>query len=228
MTEEVYLVTGAGGALATGVLPAFRARGAALALCDVVAPEDRLDRDGETAHGVDLTDPDAAQQLVADLVDHHGRLDGLVHLVGGFTWGPAHDATPGDYDRMLDLNLRTLFCAGRAVLPVLRGQGRGFLAGIASGQAWHGGAADVALYAAAKAGVAAWLRSVDAELAGTDVAVAVVFPMGVIDTPANRSAMPDADPSTWIDPREIGETLAFAASRGRRGRLRELSIFGGR
>jgi short-subunit dehydrogenase len=114
------------------------------------------------------------------------------------------------------------------VLPGLHDQGTGFVAGVASGQAWRGGAAGVALYAASKAAVAAFLRSVDAELDGTDVAVCALFPMGVIDTAANRAAMPDADPAEWIDPAGLGEALVFAASRGRRARLLELPVHGGR
>jgi NAD(P)-dependent dehydrogenase (short-subunit alcohol dehydrogenase family) len=177
---------------------------------------------------VDLTSFEAVEALVGDVVATHGRLDAVIHLVGGFVWGPAHDASAADYGRMMDLNVRTLVAVTQAALPVFRAQGTGWLAGVAAGQAWRGGAADVALYAASKAAVAAYLRSVDAEQAGTDIGVCILFPMGVIDTPANRSAMPEADTNTWIDPRGLGEALVFAATRDRRARCLELPVHGGR
>ena len=83
----------------------------------------------------------------------------------------------------------------------------------------------MALYAAAKAAVATYLRSLDAELGGTEIRVTVVYPMGTVDTPANRKSMPEADPMSWINPDEIGEALVYAASRSPQGRVLELPIF---
>ena len=82
----------------------------------------------------------------------------------------------------------------------------------------------MAAYAAAKSAVAGWLRALDDELSGTGVAVSILYPMGVVDTPANRAAMPDTDPGEWIDPDELAAALLFAATRGRRGRVRDLAV----
>ena len=218
------LVTGAGGALALGVLPALRAAGATLALADLSAPTARVEG-SDVALAADLTTSAGADAAWSSATAALGELHGVAHLVGGFTWGPAHEATDADVDRMIALNLRTTVNVVRAALPSLRARGTGWIAGIASGQAYHRGAADVALYAATKAAAAAYLRSVDAELAGTNVAVTVLYPMGVIDTAANRSDMPDADPATWIDPAALGEALAFAASRSARGRVLDLPVY---
>jgi NAD(P)-dependent dehydrogenase (short-subunit alcohol dehydrogenase family) len=224
----VTLITGGGGALAAPIASAFAARGGRVALLDVVAPEARAHEWGGLAVGVDVMDAEATRRAVESVRAWGGRLDHVIHTIGGFTWGPAWEAQPGDFDKMFDLNVRSLFHVGRASLPLLREQGRGLLAGVASGQAWKGGTGGVALYAASKAAVAAWLRSVDEELEGTDVKVSVLFPMGVIDTPANRRAMPEARPEGWIDPVDLAEALVFSASTSRRGRARELPIYPGR
>lgn len=224
----VTLVTGAGGALGAAVVQGFASAGSAMILLDQAPPAERAAAVGGTALAADLLDPRSTADAFARAVAVHGRLDHVVHLVGGFSWQAAHEASDADYDRMFDLNVRTLFHVGRAALPVLRAQGRGLLAGVSAGQAWRGAGEGVALYAAAKAAVATWLRSVDLELTGTDVKVSVLYPMGVIDTAANRAAMPDADPATWIDPADLAAALVFAASTSRRGRALELPIHPGR
>jgi NADP-dependent 3-hydroxy acid dehydrogenase YdfG len=152
-------------------------------------------------------------------------VDGLIHSVGGFTEGQVKDTDIAAYDKMFDLNMRTLFYMTKAVLGELVNQKDGFIAGISAAAAWNGGASGVALYAAAKAAVATYLRSLDAELVNTAVRVAIIYPMGAVDTQANRQDMPEADPMAWIDPKEIGESLVYAASRSARGRVLEVPIF---
>jgi NADP-dependent 3-hydroxy acid dehydrogenase YdfG len=126
---------------------------------------------------------------------------------------------------MLDLNLRTLFTASRAVLPHFVNRGAGFLAGFSASPAWmRSGGGGMSLYAAAKGAVTAYLHAVDDEFGARGIRTAIVYPLGVVDTPANRRAMPDADPSAWIDPAEIAAALLFAATRGPHGKLTELPI----
>jgi NAD(P)-dependent dehydrogenase (short-subunit alcohol dehydrogenase family) len=227
LNGTVTLITGASGALGRAVVARFARAGSRLALVDRVAPSVAPERTSLT-YGCDLTDPEATAQVVEEVVERLGRLDHVLHLVGGFSWQAAESATIDDYVGLFDINVRTLFCVGRAVLPVLRAQGTGLLAGVSSGQAWRGAGEGVALYAASKAAVATWLRSVDLELAGTDVKTTVLYPMGIIDTPANRSAMPEADPAGWIDPDDLAEALWFAASTSRRARLTEIPVHPGR
>lgn len=224
---HVYVITGASGALARAVIERFAAAGAQLALVDLHTDglTDRARALGGIALGGDLTRLEDAQAAICDTLDHFGRLDGVVHTVGGFAYGPVHEASPATLAKMVALNLTTTFAVTRAVLPHLRSQGRGFLGVVSAGQAWHGGAANVAAYAASKAAVATFLHSVDAELTGTDVHVGIVYPMGVIDTEANAAAMPDADRSTWIDPAALADAFLFAATRGPRGRTLDLPVY---
>jgi len=224
----VTLITGAGGALGASVVRAFGQAGCRLVLLDLHPPTARAQEHGGSAIGANLLDPTDARRAVDQARDRHGRLDHVIHLVGGFSWQPAHELEPAEFDRLVDLNLRSLVNVGRAALPILRAQGAGLLAGVSAGQAWRGAGEGVAMYAAVKAAVATWLRSVDLELAGTDVKVAVLSPMGVIDTQANRESMPDADPETWIDPADLAASLVFAASTSRRGRVLEIPVYPGR
>jgi NADP-dependent 3-hydroxy acid dehydrogenase YdfG len=224
---KVFILTGGGGAIAGAIARSFTQAGARLALVDTNESiiTQRAQELGGRAFVANLTHYPDAEMLVRQVKAQLGRMDGLVHTVGGFAYSPIKDTEPSLYDRMFDLNMRTLFYMTRAVIPELLAQKDGFIAGISAAAAWNGVGPGVALYAAAKAAVATYLRSLDAELAGSAVRVAIVYPMGAVDTPANRKEMPDADPMAWVDPAEIGESLVFAASRSPRGRVLELQIF---
>ena len=224
---KVYILTGGGGAIAGAIAQSFTRVGARLALADTHDGiiYQRAQELGGRAYVANLTHYPDSEMLIRQVKAQMGRVDGLVHTVGGFAYSPIKDSEPNLYDRMFDLNMRTLFYMTRAILPELLAQKDGFVAGISAAAAWNGAGPGVALYAAAKAAVATYLRSLDAELAGTAVRVAIVYPMGAVDTPANRKEMPEADPMAWVDPNEIGESLVYAASRSPRGRVMELQIF---
>jgi NAD(P)-dependent dehydrogenase (short-subunit alcohol dehydrogenase family) len=227
LQEKVYILTGGAGAIAGAIGKSFAEAGASLALVDTQAGavDERARKLGGISFVANLTRYPDAEALVRQVKQQMGRLDGLIHTVGGFAAAPIKDSDPALYDKMFDLNMRTLFYMTRAVIPELLAQKDGFIAGIAAGAAWRGSGAGMALYAAAKAAVATYLRSLDAELSGTEIRVTVVYPMGTVDTPANRKSMPEADPMGWIDPAEIGDALVYAASRSPQGRVLELPIF---
>ena len=229
-TDSIFVITGGAGALAAAVAAVFREAGARLVLVDPVdAVGERAAALGALPVVADLTTLAGARRMVEATLAAHGRLDGVIHTAGAFAMGPVETTDEATYGRMVDVNFKTLFCVARAALPVMLDVGRGFLAGISSQVAWAGeGGAGMALYAAAKAAVAAYLRALAVEVGGRGVAVAVVYPLGAIDTPANRRAMPDTDPRDWVDPDEIGRALLFAATRPARGRLVELPIAAGR
>ena len=225
-SDGVYIITGGGGAIAGAVAETFRGSGARLTLADhsgeVVLR--RAEELGALAVVADLTSEAEAARMVEETVRVHGRVDGLIHTAGGFARGPAVEAGSALYERMFDVNVRTLFCAVKAVLPRLLAQDSGFVAGFSSSAVWRGGGAEMALYAAAKGAVALYLRSLEQELRHTGVGVAIVYPMAPVDTEANRRAMPEADTGSWVDPAEIASALLFASTRPRRGRLFELPV----
>jgi NADP-dependent 3-hydroxy acid dehydrogenase YdfG len=223
---RVYIVTGGGGAIARPIVDTFALHGAVVVAADIrlATLPPQVEAAGGFALEADLSTPEGADRMVADVLGRAGRIDGIVHTVGGFAMGRIHEVDSAQYDLMFDLNVRTLFLATRAVLPHFLARGDGFLAAFSSVHARTGSAPGKALYGAAKSAVASFLHSVDEEVAGTGIHVAVVYPMGSVDTPANRRDMPDADPATWIDPREIADALYFAATRSTRGRIVDLAI----
>lgn len=230
LAGKVFIITGAGGAISSAINAAFLGAGAQLALADRPNNAERArDQLGAgLAVGVDLTSFEGAQAMVAATVKHYGRIDGLIHTIGGFSTGKILEFKPDDFTRMFDVNVKTLAFAVAAVLPEVLKQENGFIGGISAAQVARGSGAGAALYTAAKGAVALYLKSLDAELKGSSAKAGVVYPMGAVDTAANRRDMPDADPNTWIDPAEIAAAFVYMASRSSRGRVLEMQVFAAR
>jgi NADP-dependent 3-hydroxy acid dehydrogenase YdfG len=217
LTDQVFIVTGAGGQIAAHVNAALLEAGARLVLVDRHA---RSIPAGETVEA-DLSSLEGARVMVSMALARFGRVDGVIHTVGGFRSEKSLEFNPLTYEAMFDTNVRTLVNVAVATLPELVNT-QGFIGGISAGQAARGAGPGAALYAAAKSAVAVYLKSIAAEVKG--VRAGVVYPMGTVDTPANRSSMPNSDPNTWIDPKEIAQAFVFMASRGRQGRVLEVQV----
>lgn len=227
MTQHTAIITGAGGAIASRIVHAFTAAGWKLGL--VAYDEAERKRIGE-AHGdmpvavANLADDDAAKQAVGTLQRKLGHVDALLNIAGGFDMSGAVETTPKQLEAQLDINLRTAFNATRAALPGMLENGRGFVLGVGAAAAINGGGS-MGPYAASKAALVAWLKSVNAEMAPRGIDVAILYPMAAVDTPGNRKAMPDADPQDWIDPDELAATVLHLATRGKRGRILEAKVY---
>lgn len=225
--QQTVIVTGAGGAVAAAVNEAFSGAGWRLALFDHSEHAVRRLRErypNALIHVVDLTDEDATRTSVGAVKEEAGTIDAVLNLAGGFAMQPAGEATQADYERMFGLNFVTLFNTARTALPIMQAQGEGFFLGVAAAAAEAGGRG-MALYAASKAAVAAYLKSLQAEFEGDGLNVSTLYPMGAVDTPANRAAMPEAGPATWITPEELAESMLHLATRSRRGHIRELKVY---
>ena len=229
---KTFIITGAGGAIASAINTGFLEAGANLALADRPGNAERArERLGAgLAVPCDLSSLTGAQAMVQATLERYGRIDGLIHTVGGFAAGKvietALEVTALEvYERMFDLNVRTLVHAVVASLPEIIKVEGGFIGGISAGQVARGAGGGAAYYTAAKAAAALFLNSLGAELSGSSTKVGVVYPMGGVDTPANRRDMPKVDPNTWIDPFEIGAAFVHMATRSDRGRIRELQVF---
>jgi NAD(P)-dependent dehydrogenase (short-subunit alcohol dehydrogenase family) len=224
MTPTTTLVTGAGGALGQAVRDRLGAAGirAALLVRDP-AEADAARADGTWATAVDLLDEAAVAAAVAAADREAGPLGAALLLAGGFAMRPAAETDLAALRRQFDLNLATAATVVRALLPAMTARGVGTIVGVAAGQARRGGAR-AAAYAASKAALVAYLRAVDEETAPAGVRTVAVFPMGTLDTAANRAAMPDADPARWIDPARLADLLLLAATLGPQARLREVEV----
>ena len=213
---QVALVAGGTGALGSAITLALLAEGAHVTVTYRRAEEfAALQKAAGTAALVgasaDVTDLHAAEQLIANLVRDRGRLDIVVNAVGGYVGGaPLWQADPAALDRMLSLNLRSGHALMRAAAPVLLRNGRGAVVNIAARAALEHGAGSAA-YNASKAAALALFDSLAADLAGSGVRVNSVLP-SIIDTPANRAAMPKADFARWPKADDIARVVLFLCS----------------
>lgn len=216
--DKIVLVTGGTGGLGREVTMAFLEAGATVIVTfrraeeftAVVAAAQRI---GAPPDGVsvDVTDARAVEKCVAEIVAKHGRFDILVNTVGGYAGGTnLWEVDPRTYDQMLGLNLKAGFVLARAAVPVMIRQNRGWIVNIASKAALDHGAGG-AMYAASKAGALAMFDSLAAEVKPYNINVNSVLP-SIIDTPANRKAMPGADYSKWPKPEEIARVILFLCS----------------
>ena len=213
--DRVALVAGGTGALGRAVSLAFLEEGATVVVtCRRPSELDAL-RSAAGAAGarlfgeaVDVTDEAAVARFLAGIRERHGRLDVLVNSVGAYAGGAKlWEADPKVLDQMLALNLRSGWVLARAVAPMMLGAGRGAIVNVASRAAVVHGAGEAA-YAASKAAALALFDSLAAELKGTGVRVNSVLP-SLIDTEANRKAMPKADFSKWPKAEEIARVILF-------------------
>jgi len=162
-------------------------------------------------HRVDVTDETAVRQLLDRVLAEHGRLDALVNTVGGYAGGVnLWELETKVFDQMLALNLRSGYALSRAAIPVMLKQRRGAIVNVAAKAALDHGAG-AAAYAASKAGALALMDSLAAEVKGTGVRVNSILP-SIIDTEANRKAMPNADFAKWPKPQEIARVILFLCS----------------
>jgi NAD(P)-dependent dehydrogenase (short-subunit alcohol dehydrogenase family) len=159
-------------------------------------------------HAVDVTDEAAVAKLIDGIVERYGRLDCLVNAVGGYAGGIKLWAMETKvFDQQLALNLRAGFVLARAAARVMVKQGSGAIVNVAS-KAAVDHAAGAAAYSASKAAAVAMIDSLAADLKGTGVRANSILP-SIIDTPANRKAMPKADFAKWPKPEEIARVILF-------------------
>jgi NAD(P)-dependent dehydrogenase (short-subunit alcohol dehydrogenase family) len=217
-SQTVSLVAGGTGGLGRAVSLKFLIEGAVVATTYRTQAEfdDLVQESGANAarlegHRVDVTDEAATRRLVEDVVARHGRLDALVNTVGGYAGGvKLSDLDTKVLDQMLALNLRSGYALARAVLPAMLSGGRGSIVNIAAKAALEH-PPRAAAYAASKAAALALMNALAAETLGTGVRVNSVLP-SIIDTAANRKAMPKADFAKWPKPEEIARVVLFLCS----------------
>lgn len=162
-------------------------------------------------HPVDVTDETAVRQLVELIVAKHGQVDTLVNVVGGYGGGVnLWEQQTKVLDQMLALNLRSGYVLSRAVIPVMLKQKHGAIVNVASKAALDHGAGASA-YAASKAAAVALMDSLAAEVKGSGVRVNSILP-SIIDTVANRKAMPDADFAKWPKTEDVARVILFLCS----------------
>jgi NAD(P)-dependent dehydrogenase (short-subunit alcohol dehydrogenase family) len=212
------IVTGGTGALGQAIVQRLLLDGAMVTVPYIVdAEHDRLlasilprDRERVTLERADVTDERTMTALVESVVKRHGGLHILVSAVGGFAGGGLVDTDRATWERMLMLNLTSVFVAARAAVPAMVAGRHGRVIVIAS-RAVVPPAGGFIAYTAAKAGAIAFTQALAAEVKAAGVTANAVLP-STMDTAANRAAMPDADPRTWVPVDAVANAVAYLAS----------------
>jgi NAD(P)-dependent dehydrogenase (short-subunit alcohol dehydrogenase family) len=218
MPGKVVLVAGGTGGLGKATSLAFLNSGAHVAVTYLKNDELAALQAGAgerssslSGYRADVTDDGSVHAAVEGMVAAHGRIDILVNTVGGFAGGiKLWETDPRVFTQMLDLNLRSGYLLARNVVPLMLKEGGGAIVNIAAKAAFDH-AAGASAYAASKAAAVALMDSLAEDLKGTNVRVNSILP-SIIDTPANRRAMPNADFSKWPKPEEIARVILFVCS----------------
>jgi NAD(P)-dependent dehydrogenase (short-subunit alcohol dehydrogenase family) len=204
---RTVMITGAAGNLGRAVAAAFAHEGANLVLVDLT--RDSLERafgaEAQTMQfaPTNLLDAAQVQSSVDAALGRFGRIGVLCNLAGGFRMGePVHQTADSTWDFLLDINARTLLHSARSVVPAMLGHGGGRIV-------------NVAAFCVAKDAVVRLTEAMSAELRNKNINVNCVLPT-IIDTPENRAAMPDADPTRWVEPQDLARVIHFLASDGAR------------
>ena len=211
MQGKVVLVTGADGGLGTYVTQAFLDAGATVIGTSRKIQQSAFNSPNFTAMPAEMSTREGAKVLVDQVVARFGKLDILAHTVGGFAGGqPIAETDDATFQRMLDLNLNSVFHILRAAVPAMRPTKNGRIIAIGSRAAVDPGAG-VGAYSASKAAMVSLIRTAALENKDAGLTANVILP-GTMDTPANRKAMPNADFSKWVRPASVASLITWLAS----------------
>lgn len=163
----------------------------------------------------DLCSRDQVEKLLEMSLKKYASIDVLCNAAGGFSMGHSVHETPDeDWNFLFDINVRSMLQLARAVVPGMIGRSGGKVVNVGAYAALKG-VARMGAYCAAKDAVIRLTESMSAELRQYNINVNCVLP-SILDTPQNRLAMPDSDPSQWVSPDALADVVAFLASDGAR------------
>jgi NAD(P)-dependent dehydrogenase (short-subunit alcohol dehydrogenase family) len=194
--NKVALITGSGGGIGGAIALRYAREGAKLALADIIA-ETAKSRASEVnsmgcdalAIATDVTNKDSVRQMVHTTLEKWGRIDILVNVAGGADRKPVVEMTETDWDHIVDMILKSVFLCCQAVLPAMLKQQYGTIVSISSIYGFTGNATRSS-YAAAKAGVAVFSKSLALEVVKDGISVNAIAP-GRVSTPRVRGHYSD-------------------------------------
>lgn len=211
---KTIIITGANGNLGVATVRKF------LDMGHRVLAVDHSDSHLEFARGhaaftwqrVDLADESAVERFVREMVDQYGIIDGALMLVGGFAMGDLGATDGAALQKLFTLNVETAYFLTRPLFAHMmeKGYGRMVFIGARPALVAEQGRSAIA-YALTKGLLFHLSDLVNASAKGKNVVASVVAP-STIDTPANRSDMPKADPAQWVKPEQIADLLEFICS----------------
>lgn len=207
LSGKTIVITGALGVLGRAVCQQLVANGGNVIALDRVS--DNPPEGVTVAPPVDLGDAQAVKDAISKMAAEHGPFYGLINIAGGFSWELIESGAIDTWDALYQINVRTAVNTCQAILPHMESAG-GRIVNISAAAAVK---ADLGLgaYAASKSAVSRLTESLAEELKARDITVNAVMP-SIIDTPANRKDMPDADYATWVTPASLANVIGFLVS----------------
>jgi NAD(P)-dependent dehydrogenase (short-subunit alcohol dehydrogenase family) len=210
MKDRVVFISGANGGLGTSVTNAFLARGAQVIGGSLRIRAADFPQPNFEALVIDFNKLEEIRRGVAQIVERYGRLDVLVHVLGGFAGGASiAETTDAMWEQMQNLNLTAAFHVFRECIPHLRKSPSGRLIAIGSLTAAQPHAS-LGAYVVSKEALAMLVETVALENADAGLTANVILP-GTMDTPGNRKSMPDADFSKWVKTGDVAELVLSLA-----------------
>lgn len=210
-SKKVVLITGGTGALGKPVVEGFVSANAASIVTYI---NDKEVENTKTKIGnlelvkADITNEDQVRGLVSHVVQKHSRIDVLVNVVGGFIGGKkVLELEESEWDKMMNLNLKSAFLISKHVLPVMVHAKHGKMVHISSRTGLKSSGYDSA-YAASKAGLIRLIESISEEVKEYRINVNCILP-SIIDTDANRKAMPNSSFGKWVKTGDLANLVLF-------------------
>ena len=217
LENKVAIITGGTGALGRGVSKYFLEQGAKVLATFIIEKECEECKnlistfnDSIIYRKTDVTDEDQFLGAVKDTIANFGKVDILINIVGGFLYKELKDTTVEDFDKLVDMNLKSCFIGCKSVIPEMIKNSYGKIVNISAKPAIKG-ASGMSIYGASKAGVARITEALAEEVKDFNISVNAIIP-GTIDTPRNREDMPDRDFTKWVNPEELAVIIALLCS----------------
>jgi len=229
VTGKVAVVSGAASGIGRAVAELFAARGARVLAADIDAAGERVARDIESRGGAvsfvqaDLTDAADCEAVASAALELHGGIDALINCAGVIRRAAVTETSESDWDRIMAVNVKSVFLLSREVIPLMAERGGGAIVNVASGWGLAAGPR-AAAYCASKGAVVQLTRAMAVDHAAQGVRVNCVCP-GDVDTPMLRQEAAELDraaedflrdaaarPAGRVgSPAEIAETIWYLA-----------------
>jgi NAD(P)-dependent dehydrogenase (short-subunit alcohol dehydrogenase family) len=218
--NRIVLITGGTGALGRSITTAFIASNAKVISSYVVDTEiEQLKKEEKEKQSksqvqlikADVTKEEEVEKLVSSIISEHGQIHILVNVVGGYLGGKSvSELDQKEWDLMMNMNLKSAFLISKHVIPQMASSKYGKILHVSSRTGLKSDGYDSA-YAASKSGLIRLVESMSEELKKSNINVNCIMP-SVIDTEANRRAMPTADYSKWLKPSDLANVVLFLCS----------------
>lgn len=210
MKKDVVVV-GAGGALGKVVVDDLLATGYSVHASYRCQQQFIDQQPNLSRYACELNDDDSVAKLISDIVTKVGQIPPVVNVAGGFRYGDVTNLSSADFNFLLDANFRSAFLLLHHVIQSMRATGGGRMIFVSSLSSLSPGESNMGVYNATKSALNALLKSTANENYRYGIRINALCP-SIIDTPANRAAMPDADFSNWVSCAHLSRLIALLLS----------------